>query len=423
MIMFRKKSEAEASASYSTGRRLPQLPSLNRNGEPSDKKGWASKVSKGLLLVAGLAILAGFAGGWLGATVQNQKAPASLSNETKAQYISNESELISEIAQDVGQSVVSIDVVSEVSVPSFFGAPQTQQQASAGTGFIISSDGVIVTNRHVVPADATTVSVTLADGTKYDDVQVLGRSSASSSLDVAFLKIKSGDLDGKKLPKVTLADSSKVQVGDKVVAIGNALGQFQNTVTAGIISGYGRDVVASSDGSGEGGEALTDLFQTDAAINQGNSGGPLVNINGAVIGINTAIAGGADNIGFAIPINDVKGLISSVLNTGELKQSYLGVRYVSLTDDVAYELNLDIKRGAYLAPGESSAVISGSPADKAELKEKDIITKVNGITIDDKTSLSSALSRFQVGDKVTLTVIRDGKTIKVEVTLEEAPSN
>ena len=135
------------------------------------------------------------------------------------------------------------------------------------------------------------------------------------------------------------------------------------------------------------------------------------------------MAGGADNIGFAIPINDVKGLISSVLNSGELKQSYLGVRYVSLTDDVAYELNLDIKRGAYLAPGDSSAVIAGSPADKAELKEKDIITKVNGITIDDKTSLSSALSRFQVDDEVTLTVIRDGKTIKIEVTLEDAPSN
>ena len=207
------------------------------------------------------------------------------------------------------------------------------------------------------------------------------------------------------------------------MAIGNALGQFQNTVTAGIISGYGRDVVASADGTGNDGESLSDLFQTDAAINQGNSGGPLVNVNGAVIGINTAVAGGADNIGFAIPINDVKGLISSVLNSGKLVQSYLGVRYVSLNDAAASEYGLDVKRGAYIVPGEGDGVLPDSPAAKAKLKEGDIITKVNGITIDEKTNLTSALSRFQVDDKVTLTVIRDGKTIKVEATLEEAPQS
>jgi serine protease Do len=213
-----------------------------------------------------------------------------------------------------------------------------------------------------------------------------------------------------------------VEVGDKVIAIGNALGQFQNTVTAGIISGFGRDVTAG-DATGAGAESLNDLFQTDAAINQGNSGGPLVNINGDVIGINTAVAGGAQNIGFAIPINDVKGLITGVLEKGELVQPYLGVRYISLTDDAAYELNLSTKRGAYLAPGDQPAVLPGSPADKAGLREKDIITKVNGIKIDDKTSLTSALSRFQVSDEVTLTVVRDGKTQQVKVTLEAAPQS
>ena len=411
------------SASYSTkGHRLPKLPARSNGNSPSKRRLGVTRAGKWVLFVVGLALLAGFGGGWLGATLQSEKQPSALSSEAKQQYISNESELISGIAKDVGQSVVSIDVVSQVSVPTFFGTPQSQEQASAGTGFIISADGVIVTNRHVVPANASNVSVTLADGTKYDDVEVIGRSAQTSSLDVAFLKIKSGDLGGKKLPKVTLADSSKVQVGDKVVAIGNALGQFQNTVTAGIISGYGRDVVASSDGLGQGGESLTDLFQTDAAINQGNSGGPLVNINGAVIGINTAVAGGADNIGFAIPINDVKGLISSVLNTGELKQPYLGVRYVSLTDGAAAELGLSVKRGAYLAPGEENAVLAGSPASRAGLQEKDVIIKINGIEIDEKTNLTSALSRFQVGDKVTLTVIRDGKSMKIEVTLEVAPS-
>ena len=417
--MFRKKSD-DAPASYSTSRRLPNLLKLGGNGsDPQKTEGRRTKVLVSAFLAG--ALILGFGGGYLGAELQNQQQPANLSNEAKAQYISNESELIAEIAKDVGQGVVSIDVVSEVPVQSFFGPAGTQTQESAGTGFIISSDGVVITNRHVIPAGASKVSVTLADGTKYDDVEVIGRSSQSSSLDVAFLKIK--DLKGKKLAKVTLGDSAKVEVGDKVVAIGNALGQFQNTVTAGIISGYGRDVVASADGTGNDGESLSDLFQTDAAINQGNSGGPLVNVNGAVIGINTAVAGGADNIGFAIPINDVKGLISSVLNSGKLVQSYLGVRYVSLNDAAASEYGLDVKRGAYIVPGEGDGVLPDSPAAKAKLKEGDIITKVNGITIDEKTNLTSALSRFQVDDKVTLTVIRDGKTIKVEATLEEAPQS
>src|SRR5699024_9928217 len=154
---------------------------------------------------------------------------------------------------------------------------------------ILSSDGIIMTNRHVVPAGTTNVQVTLADGTTYKDVQVIGRTSDSNSLDVAFLKIN--NLNGKKLVPATLGDSSRVQVGDRVVAIGNALGQFQNTVTSGIISGYGRDVTAGDDTGGNGlsdtssdSENLTDLFQTDAAINEGNSGGPLVNINGEVVG-------------------------------------------------------------------------------------------------------------------------------------------
>src|SRR5581483_11700401 len=191
------------------------------------------------------------------------------------------------------------------------------------------------TNRHVVPADTTAVNVTLSDGTTFDNVQVIGRTGDSSPQDVAFLKI--GDLKGKKLVPVTLGDSSRMQVGDEVIAIGNALGQFQNTVTTGIISGYGRDVTAGDQSGAQATENLTDLFQTDAAINQGNSGGPLVNINGEVIGINTAVASDAQNIGFAQPINDLKALISSVLSNGKLQQPYLGVRYVSLTNDLAKE--------------------------------------------------------------------------------------
>jgi serine protease Do len=222
---------------------------------------------------------------------------------------------------------------------------------------------------------------------------------------------------------VTLGDSSKMEVGDKVIAIGNALGQFQNTVTTGIISGYGRDVTAGDQSDQQSSENLTDLFQTDAAINEGNSGGPLVNINGEVIGINTAIASGAQNIGFAQPINDLKALISSVLDNGQLEQPYLGVRYVSLTNDLAKEFNLKVNRGAYITSGDNqSAVVSGSPAEQAGLKDHDVITKVNNVSIDDKTSLTSALSRFKVGDRVSLTVVRDGKTITIKATLGKAPT-
>jgi len=369
-----------------------------------------------LILVCGLV---GFGGGLLGAQVNKGGNLAQTTTAQKQQYVSSEGQLIAQIAKDVGQSVVSIEAQSQTSVQDIFGFSFPQQQTGAGTGFIVSDSGIVVTNRHVVPAGTTDMSVTLSDGTKFTDVKVIGRTSQSSSLDVAFLKIN--DLKGKKLTPVTLGDSSKMQVGDRVIAIGNALGQFQNTVTSGIISGYGRDVTAT-DQTGLGTETLSDLFQTDAAINPGNSGGPLVNISGEVIGINTAVAGGAQNIGFAIPVNDIKGLIEGVLADGELKQPYLGVRYLSLTDDIAYQYNLSVNRGAYIAPSNQTSVLPDSPADKAGLKEKDIITKVNNIAIDNKTNLSSALSRFRVGDSVKLTVIRAGKTMTLNATLEAAPS-
>lgn len=415
--MEKKSAKEDTQAVYSTKSigfsTLPKLPAKN---VPK------IRFSRPLALIIAC-LLAGFGGGWLGARQYNHSnaSISSASRTVKAQYISTESDLVAQIARDVGQSVVSVDVNSQTQAQDLFGLSTPVSQQSAGTGFIISSDGIIITNRHVVPYDTTSVSVTLADGTRYDNVQVLGRTNDNSSLDVAFLKIK--DLKGKKVVPVTLGDSAKIQVGDKVVAIGNALGQFQNTVTSGIISGYGRDVVAG-DSTGSSAENLSDLFQTDAAINEGNSGGPLVNIDGQVIGINTAIAGGAQNIGFAIPINDAKGLISSVLSSGQLKQPYLGVRYVSLTPDLASQYSLSVSKGAYIVPSTdgTASVVAGSPAEKAGLKEKDIITKVNNVSIDDKTGLTSALSQFKVGNKVTLTVIRGGKTITLHATLEAAPS-
>lgn len=374
----------------------------------------ASYVATALLMLASLGF--GFLGGRLAVRDDASQTNNGISTANQ-QVVLNESQLISQIARTVGPSVVSIDVTSQSSRTDFFGRSSDVEQQSAGTGIIISQDGYIITNRHVVDSSATKVNVTLSDGTTFKDVDVVGRTADGDSLDIAFLKIK--DTKDTKLTAAKLGDSSKVQVGDKVVAIGNALGQFQNTVTSGIISGYGRNVQAGSS-SGTESESLQNLFQTDTAINQGNSGGPLVNINGEVIGINTAVAGeGAENIGFAIPINDVQGLVKSVLEKGKLERPYLGVRYVTLTDDYAYQFNLDIKRGAYIAPSSNGAsILPGSPAEKAGLQEKDIITKVNGTAIDENNSLVSLVSRHAVGETIQLTVVRDGKEMTKMVTLE-----
>lgn len=371
------------------------------------------------LVIIAIAIIAGFGGGWVGAQSKFQNATSGTNTEAQQQIVSSESDLISKIAKDVGPSVVSVNVTSESNQTDFFGFSRPSESQSAGTGFIITKEGLVVTNRHVVPAGTTKVSLVMSDGTELNDVEVIGRTNDSDPLDVAFLKIK--DTKGKELKPATLGDSSKVQVGEKVVAIGNALGQFQNTVTSGIISGYGRSIEAS-DGNGAGSETLQNLFQTDTAINQGNSGGPLVNMSGQVIGINVAIAGGAENIGFAIPINDVNGLIKTVTEKGKLERPYLGVRYVSLTDDIAYEYNLPVKRGAYIAPGKGQdSILENSPASKAGLKEKDIITHIDGTAIDENHNLISILGQKSPGDSVELTVLRDGKEQKITVKLEAAP--
>jgi serine protease Do len=237
-------------------------------------------------------------------------------------------------------------------------------------------------------------------------------------MDIAFLKINNvSDLQPAKL-----GDSSTMVVGDGVVAIGYALGEFQNTVTSGIISGLGRPLIAS-DGS-DGGEALTNLFQTDAAINPGNSGGPLVNMSGEVIGINTAVAGDAENIGFSIPINDVKPQIESILRSGKLEIPYLGVRYVMVTEAIAQRFGLALDSGAWLKAGtDAQAVMNDSPADKAGLKEGDIIFKVNGEEVTVDMPLASVLSKYKIGDELEITYNRDGKEQTTKATLEAAPES
>ena len=313
---------------------------------------------------------------------------------------------ISEIANSVSKSVVSI-ITNTSTTGSFFTGQVSQ---AAGTGFILSSDGYIATNKHVV-ANATKIGVILDDGSTYEDVELIGTDPIN---DFAIIKIK----DVKDLTPIKIGDSKTTNIGQQVVAIGNALGTYQNSVTSGIISGKGRSLTAS-DSSRTTYETLSDMIQTDAAINGGNSGGPLVNAAGEVIGINTAYASQGNNVGFAIPINSVKGIMAGVLKDGKFERAVLGVRYQTITPLIAKEKKLDVTAGAYVkGSNNASAVIKGSAGDKAGIKDGDIITAVNGTKIGTAGSLGSLIGEYAVGDTVKLEVYRDKKYIQLDVKLE-----
>jgi len=376
------------------------------------KPSTTKKPSSFILLIAALG--SGFLGGMVAG--QSDTTTNNTDNTSQLQIVSSEAEVISKIAKEVGESVVSIDVTAQSTAQDFFGNSRQLEQSGSGTGVILDASGIIVTNKHVVPTGTSTVKVTLADGTILN-AEVLARDPRN---DIAFIKVT--DKKGKDLKPAKLGDSAKMEVGDKVVAIGNALGEFQNTVTSGIVSGYGRDITAGEAGDSE---ALTNLIQTDAAINRGNSGGPLVNINGEVIGINTAITG-SDNgqsLGFSIPVNDIKNQISSVLSTGKIQRPYLGVAYRLIDERFAYIYNLPVQKGAYLPPSDGGqvSIVKDSPAEKAGLKEKDIITKIDEKEIDEKNSLVGILGNYKPGDMVKLTVLRGNDTLTLDAKLEVAP--
>lgn len=326
----------------------------------------------------------------------------------KEKIVLEESSAVIDTVKKVSPAVVSIFVSQDVR--DFFGSIVGTQQAG-GTGFILTSDGIIITNKHVAADTAATYSVFTSEGKEYQG-KVL---SLDPYTDLAILKIEASGL-----PVVELGDSEIVQVGQSVVAIGNALGEFKNTVTLGIVSAKDRKIQAS-DQSGNSGETLEGLLQTDAAINAGNSGGPLVNLKGQVVGINTAVAakGVAEGIGFAIPINTAKSAIESVRKTGKIVRAKMGVRYITVTKEVAAKGNLSVDYGALIYSGEAGqpAVEPNGPADKANLQENDIITAINGDRIDSEHSLSSRIQNYQPGDKVTVTVRRGDKDLKIEVTL------
>ena len=315
---------------------------------------------------------------------------------------------ITDVASRVSKSVVSIvtETKTTTTYRSIFGGTYDEDStgAAAGTGLIVSADGYVLTNKHVIE-NATKIYIVLDDGTVEKDVSLIATDPLN---DVAFLKINGAE----GLTAATLGDSKTISIGEQVIAIGNALGQYQNSVTSGIISGYGRSLTAT-DSSYQNAESLTDMIQTDAAINSGNSGGPLVNAAGEVIGLNTAVSSG-NNIGFAIPISSVQGMLKSLLATGEAKRSYAGVRYSELSPTIAIENNLSTSYGAYI-----SEVISGSPAETAGLRKGDIILAVDGVKIGANNSLSTLLGEHSVGDTVSLTVLRGDSQKTLNLTLGE----
>lgn len=355
-----------------------------------------------------LAFILGGAGlvlGWLG--FEKSSTPITfLNNGTDGNSANFTDGSIAGIADKVSKSVVSI--VTSTKATNMFG--QSFDSSAAGTGIIVTKDGYILTNKHVIDG-ASSVTVVLDDGTSYENVKVVATDPLN---DVAFLKIDGVD----DLNPATLGNSKTINVGQQVIAIGNALGLYQNTVTAGIISGTGRSITAS-DSTGANTETLSDMIQTDAAINSGNSGGPLVNASGEVIGINTATSSSAENMGFAIPISSIKGMLDQLIETGKAERTYLGIYLTDITPEIAKAYNLPVNSGAYVYSQSSySAVVKDGPAAKAGIKDKDIITKVNGDEVGAKGSLSNLIGEYKPGDNIQLTVLRDGQEIAVNVKLE-----
>jgi len=317
------------------------------------------------------------------------------------------------VVKQVTPAVVSIYL--EKKYPQY-GATQSDvtyeyQRVGGGSGFIVSTDGLIVTNKHVVSdADAKYVVAT-NDGTEYDATVV----AKDVFLDVAFVKI-----EGTNFPTVKLGDSDGIQTGQTVLAIGNVLSQYQNSVTKGIVSGLNRTIVAG-DGYGAQ-EQIDEAIQTDAPINAGNSGGPLINLYGEVLGVNSAVSTQGESLGFSIPINVVKPLLADVVAHGRIIRPWLGVRYVMINPEIKKKFALSVDKGALVVPESATqqqSVVSGSPAALAGIKPSDIVISVSGIVLDDKTNLSEAINTFDPDQTVKLEILRGTDTVWVDVTLKE----
>jgi len=325
------------------------------------------------------------------------EGPASLFRKEVIQ----EESLVIETVKEVSPSVVSI-IVETINIDLFSGPSLSEE--GIGTGFIVDKNGLIVTNSHVVEDPSGEYSIVTNDGQTYEVEKI----NLDRVTDIAILEITARDL-----PVIELGDSDNIQVGQSAIAIGNALGKFQNTVTTGVISGVARQLRASSYYGAET-KIYENAIQTDAALNPGNSGGPLLNSSGQVIGINVATTYGADNISFAIPINDLKPLLKTFLEQGKIVRPYLGISYVIITPELS-QLR-DLPEGAFI-----SGVVPDTPAAAADLQRGDIITQIDDEKITEENSLAKVITQYGVGDSVNLVVDREGELINKKVVLTEAP--
>ncbi len=358
----------------------------------------------------------------------------------------SQEEKIIQAVKDVSPAVVSIIVFKDVPIieQRFFGQPfgflipeyyqkgTEKKEVGGGTGFIVSEDGMILTNKHVVVNEEAEYTVFTNDGKKFL-AKVLARDQFQ---DIAIIQVvqggkvdQVGDFVPVKFPTVRFGDSENLQIGQSVIAIGNALGEFKNTVSVGVVSGLGRTITAS--GGGEM-ETLENIIQTDAAINQGNSGGPLLNLKGEVIGINTAMVLDAQSIGFAIPINRAQRDIEQVKASGKIVYPFLGIHYVLIDEEIQKERNLSVDYGAWITSwykqnnqwvlSKDLAIVSGSVADKVGLKENDIVLEFDGNKITTENSLGKIIDKYNPGDNVVLKILRDKDEKIIEVVLGERDS-
>lgn len=398
-----------------------------------------------ILLIFGLGFLAGFFGQlYFGEKLYElfpellksfQKPKVEVKKEESPKisqpYIpeTSQEEKVIKVVKEVSPGVVSVIVTKDIPklklyyenpfkefgeffefrIPIYKEEGYEKKEIGGGTAFFISKDGLLLTNAHVVLDEKADYTVLTNDGKKYP-AKVLARDRIR---DLAILKV-----EGENFPELKLGDSDKLEVGQTVIAIGNALGEFRNTVSVGVISGLGRRVTASGGGVIE---TLDDVIQTDAAINPGNSGGPLLNLKGEVIGVNFAMASGAENIGFAIPINQAKKDVEQVRKFGKLKFPFLGVRYITITEEIQKKYKLPVNYGAIIVEGNEGepAIIPGSEAERIGLREGDIILEVNGEKITPENPLGKVIFQYNPGDKISLKVLREGKEKIFEATLRE----
>jgi S1-C subfamily serine protease len=406
---------------------------VERKGDPKIKKiiFFLIVIILVVFVSAGSGAIFGFIASREGAILFNNIKKGEIGTEVVKQKIIQEDSAVIDVVKNSAPGVVSIVISKDVPKIQRFSNPfdfyfnpgrgnfdseqgTTKETIGGGTGFFITTDGMIVTNRHVVDDSSADYSVVTNDDVEHSATVL----AVDPNNDIAIIKI-----DGEDYPTLELGDSNSIQIGQTVIAIGNSLGEFSNTVSRGIVSGLKRDLTAG-DRLGQA-EKLNDIIQTDAAINPGNSGGPLLDINGQVIGINVAIAQDAQNIGFAIPSTQVKKIIDQVKATGKISTPYLGIRYIPIDESLQKENNLPYTYGALVARGNKItdlAVLPGSPADTAGIVENDIILEIEGEKISferDGEELSTLISRYNVGDTIKLKIWHKGIEKNIEVTLAE----